>query len=55
MPLDLGAHVDGNCIIVDGVIVVLGKDDLRRTDGSHVLLMSHFVTCPKAKQKKAAS
>lgn len=54
MPLDLGAHVDGNCIIVDDVLVVLGKDDPRRADGNHVLLMPHFATCPKRKEKKDA-
>ena len=51
MPLDPGAHPTGNCIIENNVLVVLGKDDPRRTDGSVVLLMPHWATCKKRPQK----
>lgn len=51
MPLDFGAHPEGNCTIEDGVLIVLGKDDPRRVDG-RIMLMSHFATCPKRPEKK---
>lgn len=47
MPLDMGSHPEGNCIIENGLVVVLGKDDPRKTDGSVVLLMPHWATCTK--------
>lgn len=51
MPLDPGAHPEGNCIIEEGVIVVLGKDDPRRTDGSVILLRPHWATCRNPPKK----
>jgi hypothetical protein len=50
MPLDMGAHDEGNVTLIDGIAIVLGKDDARRTDGSVILLMPHFATCTKRKR-----
>lgn len=46
MPLDLGAHTDGNVYLDDaGRAVVLGREDPQRTLECHVLLMPHWATC----------
>lgn len=52
MPLDFGANPEGNCTIIDNVLVVLGKEDPRRIDGSVVLLMPHWATCKTPPKKK---
>lgn len=50
--LEFGAWEDGNVIIVDGLAVVLGRNDPRRFDG-RVLLMPHAAKC-RARIKRPA-
>lgn len=44
IPLDVGAHADGNIVVDDGVARVLNAHDER----PFLARRSHFATCPSA-------